>query len=46
MKDKHILMIVGGAIGAALAIEAFYKHPTHGRGLQALAAAIGLDALL
>lgn len=44
MKPKHVAILVG--IGtAALAVEAFYEHPTFGRGIQALLAFLGLRGL-
>jgi hypothetical protein len=45
MKFKHAVatIIAVGAVG--LAIEAFYEHPTLGRGIQALLAVMGLRGI-
>lgn len=46
MKFKHAAITVVTIGTVALAIEAFYEHPTFGRGLQALLAVLGLRGLL
>ena len=45
MKIKHLLITVVAVGSAALAVQAFYEHPTAGRGIQALLAVIGLRGL-
>jgi hypothetical protein len=46
MKPKHVVITVVAVGMAALAVEAFYEHPTFGRGIQALLAVLGLPGLL
>ena len=46
MKFKHLIATVGTILVAGAAIEAFYKHPTLGNGLQAFLAAVNLGELL
>jgi hypothetical protein len=40
MKDKHVIAGCVLFVGALIAIENFYEHPTYGTGLQALYAAL------
>lgn len=45
MKFKHVAYTAVAVGSAALAVEAFYEHPTFGRGIQALLAVLGLRGL-
>jgi hypothetical protein len=38
MKPEHVLTSSIAAVGAIMAIEMFYRHPTCGRGWQAILA--------
>lgn len=40
MKLEHALYAMAGLVGTVLLVERFYRHPTFGRGVQALIAAI------
>jgi hypothetical protein len=40
MKLEHVLYAAAGLIGTVLLVERFYEHPTFGRGMQALFAAL------
>ena len=40
MKLEHALYAVAGLVGTVLLVERFYRHPTFGRGVQALIAVI------
>ena len=42
IKSEYLLSAVIGLLLAAASVEAFYEHPTYGRGLQALAAVLTL----
>ena len=46
MKPEHALYAAFVTLGALLAIEAFYKHPTYGAGVRALLAAAKAAAVL
>lgn len=46
MKFKHVVITVVAVGSAALAVQAFYEHPTAGRGVQALLAVLGLRGLI
>jgi len=39
IKAHHVLLTVIAVLGAAVAIERFYEHPTYGNGLEAALAA-------
>lgn len=45
MKLSHALFVAGAALICASYLEAFYEHPTYGRGLKAFAAAMQLARL-
>ena len=42
----YVLTAVGVVLSAAGAVQAFYEHPTYGRGLQALLAVISAGRYL
>jgi hypothetical protein len=42
MKLEHVLYAAAGLIGTVLLAGRFYEHPTFGRGMQALIAALRL----
>lgn len=46
MKPRHVLVAAIGLLSAAAAVQAFYEHPTYGRGLQAFAAVVGFGRFL
>jgi hypothetical protein len=46
MRFKHVVITVVAVGSAILAVQAFYEHPTAGRGIQALLAVIGLRGFL
>ena len=45
MKAKHVIISIVAVGTAALAVKAFYEHPTAGNAIQALLAVIGLRGL-
>jgi hypothetical protein len=46
IKPEYILTAVIGILSTTGAVEAFYEHPTYGRGLQALFAVITFGRFL
>ncbi len=42
MKFRQVAVAIVAVGSTALAVEAFYEHPTFGRGIQALLAVLGL----
>lgn len=45
MKLEHALFTAGSILIFAAYIEAYFEHPTYGRGLRAFAAALQLGRL-